>query len=172
MADYRPPLRDVGFVLDHVADLSGLCELPRYSHLDPDTIKAVLEENARFVADVIAPLNRVGDLETSVFDPATNEVHTPTGFADAYAQYVAAGWGGVPFPEEYDGGGFPWLVGIAMQEFISSANMAFSMAPLLTQGAIDLLMHHGSEEQKETFLKRMVTGEWTGTMNLLSLIHI
>ena len=166
MADYRPPLRDIDFVLDHVADLSGLCELPVYSHLDPDTVKGVLEENARFVADVIAPLNRVGDIETSVFDPATNTVRTPTGFADAYGQYVAAGWGGVPFPEDYDGGGFPWLVGIAMQEFISSANMAFSMAPLLTQGAIDLLMHHGSEEQKETFLTRMVTGEWTGTMNL------
>ena len=166
MADYRPPLRDIDFVLDHVADLSGLCELPVYSHLDPDTVKGVLEENARFVADVIAPLNRVGDIETSVFDPATNTVRTPTGFADAYGQYVAAGWGGVPFPEDYGGGGFPWLVGIAMQEFISSANMAFSMAPLLTQGAIDLLMHHGSEEQKETFLKRMVTGEWTGTMNL------
>ncbi|MBU3702503.1 MAG: acyl-CoA dehydrogenase, partial [Acidimicrobiia bacterium] len=166
MADYRPPLRDVEFVLDHVADLEALCELPAYAHLDPDTVKGVLEENARFVAEVIAPLNRVGDVETSVFDPATNTVRTPTGFADAYAQYVTAGWGGVPFPEVYDGGGFPWLVGIAMQEYISSANMAFSMAPLLTQGAIDLLMHHGSEEQKEIFLKRMVTGEWTGTMNL------
>jgi len=166
MADYRPPLRDVEFVLDHVADLAALCELPAYAHLDPDTVKGVLEENARFVAEVIAPLNRVGDVETSVFDPATNSVRTPTGFADAYAQYVAAGWGGVPFPEAYDGGGFPWLVGIAMQEYISSANMAFSMAPLLTQGAIDLLMHHGTEEQKEIFLKRMVTGEWTGTMNL------
>ncbi len=166
MADYRPPLRDVSFMLDHVADLAGLCELPAFAHLDPDTVKAVLEENARFVADVIAPLNRVGDVEGSVFDPATNTVRTPTGFADAYAQYVAAGWGGVPFPEAYDGGGFPWLVGIVMQEFISSGNMAFSMAPLLTQGAIDLLMHHGSEEQKEIYLKRMVTGEWTGTMNL------
>jgi alkylation response protein AidB-like acyl-CoA dehydrogenase len=93
-------------------------------------------------------------------------VRTPDGFIDAYRQYVDAGWGGVPFPEVYDGGGFPWLVGIVMQEFISSANMAFSMAPLLTQGAIDLLMHHGSEEQKEKYLKRMVTGEWTGTMNL------
>jgi alkylation response protein AidB-like acyl-CoA dehydrogenase len=129
-------------------------------------MKGVLEENARFVADVIAPLNRVGDTVGSVFEPATNTVRTPDGFIDAYHQYVDAGWGGVPFPEVYDGGGFPWLVGIVMQEFISSANMAFSMAPLLTQGAIDLLMHHGSEEQKEKYLKRMVTGEWTGTMNL------
>ena len=166
MADYRPPLRDIDFVLDHLVDVGALCALPAYSHLDPDTIKGVLVENARFVADVIAPLNRIGDVEGSQFDPATKSVRTPDGFIDAYHQYVEAGWGGVPFPEDYDGGGFPWLVGIVMQEFISSANMAFSMAPLLTQGAIDLLMHHGDEEQKETYLKRMVTGEWTGTMNL------
>lgn len=166
MADYRPPLRDVNYVLDHLVDLDGLCALPSYSALDGDTIKGVLEENARFVAEVIAPLNRIGDTVGSVFEPATNSVRTPDGFIDAYRQYVDAGWGGVPFPEVYDGGGFPWLVGIVMQEFISSANMAFSMAPLLTQGAIDLLMHHGNEEQKEKYLKRMVTGEWTGTMNL------
>ena len=153
-------------MLEHLTDLGGLCELPAYSGLDPDTIMGVLEENAKFVAEVIAPLNRVGDLEGSQHDPATNTVRTPTGFIDGYRRYVDAGWPGVPFPEVYDGGGFPWLVGITMQEFISSANMAFSMAPLLTQGAIDLLMHHGSEEQKERYLKPMVTGEWTGTMNL------
>jgi alkylation response protein AidB-like acyl-CoA dehydrogenase len=166
MADYRPPLRDVNYVLDHLVDLDGLCDLPEFAGLDADTIKGVLEENARFVAEVIAPLNRIGDTVGSVYEPTTNTVRTPDGFIDAYRQYVDAGWGGVPFPEVYDGGGFPWLVGIVMQEFISSANMAFSMAPLLTQGAIDLLMHHGSEEQKEKYLKRMVTGEWTGTMNL------
>lgn len=153
-------------MLDHLVDLEGLCALPEYAALDSDTIKGVLAENARFVAEVIAPLNRIGDTVGSVFEPATNTVRTPDGFIDAYRQYVDAGWGGVPFPEVYDGGGFPWLVGIVMQEFISSANMAFSMAPLLTQGAIDLLMHHGNEEQKEKYLKRMVTGEWTGTMNL------
>ena len=166
MAEYGPPLRDVNYVLDHLVDLDGLCDLPEFAGLDADTIKGVLEENARFVAEVIAPLNRIGDTVGSIFEPATNSVRTPDGFIDAYRQYVDAGWGGVPFPEVYDGGGFPWLVGIVMQEFISSANMAFSMAPLLTQGAIDLLMHHGNEEQKEKYLKRMVTGEWTGTMNL------
>ena len=153
-------------MLDHLTDLGALCELPAFAGLDPDTIKSVLEENARFIAEVIAPLNRVGDLEGSQHDPATNTVRTPEGFIEAYNQYVAAGWGGVPFPEAYDGGGFPWLVGIVMQELISSANMAFSVAALLTQGAIDMLMHHGSEEQRERYLKRMVTGEWTGTMNL------
>jgi 3-(methylthio)propanoyl-CoA dehydrogenase len=166
VADYRPPLRDIFFGLDQLNDLDALSSLESYEHVDADTIKGVLEENGRFVADVIAPLNRSGDLEGSVHDPSDNTVRTPEGFKEAYAQYVEAGWGGVPFPVEYDGGGFPWLMGIAMQEVISSANMAFSMAPLLTQGAIDLLMHHGDEEQKEVYLKKMVTGEWSGTMNL------
>jgi 3-(methylthio)propanoyl-CoA dehydrogenase len=166
VADYRPPLRDIRFVLDHLTDVAALCELPDFAHLDPEVITGVIEENARFTAEVIAPLNRSGDVETSRHDPASNSVTTPEGFIDAYHQYVAAGWGGVPFPEVYGGGGFPWLIGIVLQEFISSANMAFSMAPLLTQGAIDLLMHHGDERQKEVFLTKMVTGEWTGTMNL------
>jgi 3-(methylthio)propanoyl-CoA dehydrogenase len=166
VADYRPPLRDVAFVLEHLVDLDALCSLEEFSQLDPETITGALEENGRFVAEVIAPLNRVGDIEGSVHDPATNTVRTPTGFPDAYRRYVEAGWGGVPFPAAYDGGGFPWIMGIALQEFISSANMAFSMAPLLTQGAIDLLLEHGNEELKERYLRRMVTGEWTGTMNL------
>ena len=153
-------------MLDHLTDLAALCELPAFSSLDPETIKGVIEENARFVSEVIAPLNRVGDVEGSVHHPETNTVTTPDGFIDAYHRYVEAGWGGVPFPEAYDGGGFPWVVGLALQELISSANMAFSVAALLTQGAIDMLMHHGSEEQHERFLKKMVTGEWTGTMNL------
>lgn len=166
MADYRPPVRDISFVLDNLVDLDALCALDEFSHIDADTLKGALEENARFVADVIAPINRNGDVQGSVHDPATNLVRTPDGFADAYQQYVDGGWGGVPFPTAYDGGGFPWLAGIVLQEFISSANMAFSMAPLLTQGAIDLLLEHGSEELKERYLRRMVTGEWTGTMNL------
>src|SRR5262249_10109911 len=117
-------------------------------------------------ADQIAPLNRVGDEVGAVHDADTNTVTTPPGFPDAYAQYVDAGWGAVPFPADYGGGGFPWLMGIAMQELITSANMSFSMCPLLTQGAIDLLLHHGSEEQNEIYLRRMVSGEWPGTMNL------
>jgi len=166
VADYRAPLRDIRFVLDRLTDIEGLCALEAFSHLDPETIMGVIEENGRFTADVIAPLNRSGDVETSRYDAASASVTTPAGFVDAYRQYVAGGWGGVAFPETYGGGGFPWLIGIVLQEFISSANMAFSMAPLLTQGAIDLLMHHGSEQQKETYLTKMVTGEWTGTMNL------
>jgi 3-(methylthio)propanoyl-CoA dehydrogenase len=166
MAEYRPPLRDIFFALDHLVDVDGLSRLEAFAGTDADTVKGILEENGRFIADVIAPLNRPGDLQGSVHDPADGTVTTPDGFAEAYRQYVDAGWGGVPFPADYGGGGFPWVVGVAMQELISSANMAFSMCPLLTQGAIDLLMNHGSEEQKERYLQKMVTGEWTGTMNL------
>lgn len=166
MADYRPPFRDIHFVLDNLVDLDELCQFEPFKHTDPDTIKSVLEENGRFVSEVIAPLNRNGDVQGSVHDPKTNTVATPDGFKEAYAQYVAAGWGGVPFDPAYGGGGFPWLVGIAMQELISSANLSFSMCALLTQGAIDLLTEHGTEEQREVYLQKMVTGEWTGTMNL------
>ncbi len=166
MADYKPPFRDINFVLDNLVDLGELCEFEPFKHVDPDTIKGVLEENGRFVSEVIAPLNRIGDVQGSVHDASSNTVKTPDGFPAAYQQYVDAGWGGVPFDPNYGGGGFPWLVGIVMQELMTTANMAFSMGPLLTQGAIDLLLHHASEEQKEVYLPKMVSGEWAGTMNL------
>ena len=165
MAEYTAPLRDIRFVLEHLVDLASVTELPGFEHVDADGVYSVLEENARFMEDVIAPLNRVGDEQGSVRQ-ADGSVTTPDGFAAAYQAYVDAGWNGVAFPPEYGGGGFPWLVGIAMQEILTSANMAFSMCPLLNQGAVDMLLHHASEEHKETYLPKMVTGEWTGTMNL------
>jgi alkylation response protein AidB-like acyl-CoA dehydrogenase len=165
MAEYTAPLRDVRFALEHLADLSGVLDLPGYEQVDSDAVLSVLEENARFMEDIVAPLNRVGDLQGSVRND-DGTVSTPEGFVAAYKAYVEAGWGGVALPEEYGGGGFPWLVGVAMQEILTSANMAFSMCPLLNQGAIDMLLHHASEEHKETYLPKMVTGEWTGTMNL------
>src|SRR5690606_9966698 len=112
-----------------------------------------------------APLNRVGDEQHSRRNP-DGSVSTPEGFKAAYDRYVAAGWPGVPFPPEYGGGGFPWVVGIVMQEMMQAANLAFSLGPLLTQGAIDMLLQHGSEEQRERYLPKMVAGEWAGTMNL------
>jgi alkylation response protein AidB-like acyl-CoA dehydrogenase len=166
MAEYLPPHRDIDFVLDNLVDLDEICQLDTYKHTDPDTLKSVLEEYGRWVAEQVAPLNRVGDEVGCTHDAAANTVTTPPGFTDAYAQYVEAGWGAVPFPADYGGGGFPWLMGIAMQELITSANISLSMCPLLTQGAIDLLLHHGSEEQNELYLRRMVSGEWPGTMNL------
>ena len=166
MADYSAPLDDIRFVLRHIAKLGEVADLEGYEHADVETVEGVLDECARFMEEVIAPLNRVGDLQGSVHDPETLEVRTPDGFIEAYKAYVDAGWGGVPFPEAYGGGNFPWLVGIAMQELMTASNEAFSMAPLLTQGAIDAIIAHGDETQKETYLPKMVSGEWTGTMNL------
>jgi alkylation response protein AidB-like acyl-CoA dehydrogenase len=165
MAEYTAPLRDMRFVLEHLVDLASIAELPGFDHVDADGVYAVLEENARFMEDLVAPLNRVGDLVGSVRND-DGSVTTPEGFRAAYKAYVDAGWGGVAFPPEYGGGGFPWIVGIALQEILTSANMAFSMCPLLNQGALDMLLHHASEEHKETYLPKMVSGEWTGTMNL------
>ena len=156
MADYRPPLDDIRFVLTNVVDIGALA--------DASEVDALLEEAARFIAQEIAPTNRTGDIEGVKL--ADGVVTTPKGFKEAYAKYVDAGWGAVPFDPEYGGGGFPWLVAIALQEMMTSANMSFSMAPLLTQGAIELLAHHASEEQRNTYLPKMITGEWTGTMNL------
>ena len=153
------------FVLQHVTDLVGLAALPGYEHADPATVNGILEEAARFFEEQFAPLNRVGDVQHSRRND-DGTVTTPEGFGKAYRRYVEAGWPAVPFPVEYGGGGFPWLVGIAMQEMMTAANMAFSLCPLLTQGAIDMLVHYGDEQQRETYLPKMVTGEWTGTMNL------
>jgi 3-(methylthio)propanoyl-CoA dehydrogenase len=162
---YDAPLADIDFCLNRIADLGALSQFDTFSHADPAMVRDLLAEANRFMSERIAPLNQVGDVEGSVRHP-DGTVTTPTGFADAYAEYVAGGWGAVPFDVGYGGGGFPWMVGIALQEILTSANMAFSMAPLLTQGAIDALRHHASEELRMTYLPKMISGEWTGTMNL------
>src|SRR5215218_9659624 len=165
MAEYVPPLDDIRFTLEHVTDLAALAALPGFEHADPETVAGLLEEAGRFFAEQFAPLNRIGDVQHSHRN-ADGSVSTPEGFAKAYHRYVDAGWPAVPFPPEFGGGGFPWLVGVAMQEELTSANMGFSLCPLLTQGAIDMLLHNGSEAQREVYLPKMVTGEWSGTMNL------
>jgi alkylation response protein AidB-like acyl-CoA dehydrogenase len=164
MSDYSPPFDDIRFVLDHVTPLDQLLELDAFKAVDGDSVHGVLEEFGRLMSEVWAPTNAVGDHEGSRVEG--DEVITATGFAEAYRAYAEAGWGAVPFAEEYGGGGFPWIVGIVMQELLNSANMALAMAPLLTQGAIDAILHHGSEEQKEKYLLKMVSAEWTGSMNL------
>ena len=165
MPEYAPPLADIRFVLQHVVDMAGLAKLEVFAHADPGTVDSVIEEAGKFMAEVLAPLNRIGDTTGSRLEP-DGSVVTPPGFREAYARYVEAGWGAIPFDPEFGGGGFPWLVTIVLQEMLTSANMAFSLCPLLTQGAIDMLAHHGSPEQQGLYLARMVTGEWTGTMNL------
>jgi 3-(methylthio)propanoyl-CoA dehydrogenase len=165
MAGYVPPLDDIRFTMEHVTDLATLAALPGFEHADPETVAGLLDEAGRFFAEQFAPLNRLGDVQHSHRHPDAS-VTTPDGFAKAYHRYVDAGWPAVPFPPEFGGGGFPWLVGTAMQEELTSANMGLSLCPLLTQGAIDMLLHNGSEAQREVYLPKMVTGEWSGTMNL------
>ncbi|MCB0995156.1 MAG: acyl-CoA dehydrogenase family protein, partial [Acidimicrobiales bacterium] len=165
MTDYQPPFDDIRFTLETMCDLPELWGIERFAHLDTETTLAVIEEAGRFMAEVVAPTNVDGDRVGSRRNPDGSVTAAP-GFAHAYERFVAAGWGAVPFDPEFGGGGFPWLVGLVIQEMLTSANMAFSLCPLLTQGAIDMLYQHADERLKELYLSRMVTGEWTGTMNL------
>ena len=165
MSDYQPPLDDIRFVMDQVADLDSITATERFAHVDADTIHEVIVEVGRFMAEVVAPTNRDGDTIGSQWQP-DNTVVTPTGFGPAYAKWVESGFGAMPFDPDYGGAGFPWVSAIAVQELLTSANMALSLCPLLTQGAIDAIHAHGSDEQKASYLPKMLTGEWTGTMNL------
>src|SRR4051794_13038020 len=141
MSEYRPPLDDIRFLLTHVVDLGALSKLEPFASIEGDAVFGVLEEFGRLMSEVWSPTNTIGDEEGSHLEGDT--VITPAAFKDAYHQYVLAGWGAVAIDEAYGGGGFPWLVGVAMQEMLNSANMALAMAPLLTQGAIDAILHHG-----------------------------
>jgi alkylation response protein AidB-like acyl-CoA dehydrogenase len=165
MSEYVAPLTDIDFVLRHVVGYDELASWEPFAHADLETSLGVLEECGRFMAEVVAPLNRVGDTQGARLD-GHGSVVTPDGFKAAYRAFVDAGWNAVAMPPEFDGGGFPWVVGIAIQEMLTAANMGFSLCPLLTQGAIDALLHHGSSEQQAQWLPKMITGEWTGTMNL------
>jgi acyl-CoA dehydrogenase len=126
----------------------------------------LLAEFGTFCADVIAPLNPVGDEQGAAYNPHTGEVTTTPGWKEAYAKYVEAGWGTVSFGEEAGGGGFPWLLTVAMQEILSSANVAFSLCPMLTQGSVEAIAQYGTDEQRATYLTKLASGQWTGTMNL------
>lgn len=165
MTTYSAPLHDMQFVLNTYCNLPAIMAMPDFADLDPTTVSDLLAEAARFFEERFAPLNTVGDVVGSHRND-DGSVTTPPGFKEAYAAYVEAGWGAVGFEPGFGGGGFPWLVNIALQEMMNSANMALTMAPLLTQGAIDAIMHHGDEIQKMTYLPKMISGQWTGTMNL------
>ena len=165
MSDFRVDLDEISFNLRHVADLDGLAKLEAFEHVEADVVDQVLAEAARFAEEVIAPLNRTGDTEGSRrLDDGS--VATPTGFREAYRAYVEAGWGSLSIDPTYGGGGFPHLVGLAVEEMFTSACMSWSLCPLLTQGAINMLSAHGTDEQKALYLPQMASGDWTGTMNL------
>ena len=164
MADYRSPVKDALFTLRHIGMLEELSKTERYSHADPETVASVLEEQGRFMQEVFAPTNAIGDREGLAWSP--EGVAVPEAFRSAYAKFVDAGWQGLNAEVEYGGAGFPESVFACAAEFETAANGALTMAPGLTTGAIECLQAWGSEEQKETYLRKLVTGEWTGTMNL------
>ncbi|MGC4367677.1 acyl-CoA dehydrogenase C-terminal domain-containing protein [Hydrogenophaga sp. R2] len=167
MPVYNPPLRDMQFVMHEVLKVTDTFrEMPAHAEIDVDTINAVLEEAGKFASQVIFPLNISGDTEGCKLDPKTHEVTTPKGFKEAYKQYVEGGWAALSSDPEYGGQGLPLAVNQCLYEMMNSANQAWTMYPGLTHGAYASLHTHGTDEQKATYLAKMVSGEWTGTMCL------
>ena len=161
---YTAPLADMRFALREVAGLAGVAALPGYEHATDDTIDAVLEEAAKLAGNGLAPLNRDGDKVGATLENGV--VRTAPGFAALYKEFVDGGWNSLPFDPEFGGQGMPWLLATTVQEMWQAANMGFGLVLLLNQGAIDAIHHHGSEAQKAAYLPKMISGEWTGTMNL------
>jgi alkylation response protein AidB-like acyl-CoA dehydrogenase len=164
MSDYAAPIADMRFALAEIAGLRDVAALPGCDQAAPDLVDQVLDEAGKLARDVLAPLNVVGDRTHSRLENGI--VRTPPGFADAYKSYVEGGWNSLPFDPEYGGQGLPQLVATAVLEMWTSSNLSFSLCPMLTIGAVELLQAHGSEEQKRLYLAKMISGEWTGTMNL------
>ena len=165
MPTYTAPARDTRFIVNEVLNLAGYGNLPGFESATSDIIDTVIGEGGKFCAEVLAPINRSGDEEGCTRN-ADNSVTTPAGFKEAYKAFCEAGWGTISQPEEFGGQGMPHVLGFALEEFISSANQAFGMYPGLTNGAVSALLAKGSPEQQEKYLPKMISGEWSGTMNL------
>ena len=167
MPQYTPPLRDMQFLLHEVFDAVGVLKaLPAHAEVDVDTLNAVLEEGGKFAVQVTAPINLSGDAEGCKLDITSHAVTTPHGFKDAYAQYVAGGWPALSCDPDYGGQGLPLTLNLCLYEMLNSANQAWTMYPGLSHGAYEALHAHGTPEQKATFLPKLTSGEWTGTMCL------
>ena len=161
MSEYMPPLKDMAFTL---YDVLGFDNQAQESELDRETVEAILDEAGKLASQVLAPINKIGDEEGAKL--TGNEVKTASGFKDAYQQYQQSGWNSVPFSPEYGGQGLPWALAFPVQEMWQAANMSFGLCPMLNQGAVEAIEHHGSDELKTTYLPNLISGHWTGTMNL------
>ncbi|UCV10617.1 acyl-CoA dehydrogenase [Dechloromonas denitrificans] len=164
MSEYVAPLKDIRFVMQELAGLDQVVALPGCEEASPDVVDAILDEAAKFAGEVLSPLNRVGDREGAKW--ADKVVTTSPGFKEAYRQFVDNGWNGLGCDPEFGGQGLPRLLSAAVSEMWKASNHAFSLCPMLTQGAIEALMIAGTDAQKATYLPKLVSGEWTGTMNL------
>jgi alkylation response protein AidB-like acyl-CoA dehydrogenase len=164
MHDYQAPLEDMRFVLRELVDRKLLAELPGSEDATSDVAEAILEEAAKFAGGVLSPLNRPGDVEGVRWHDT--EVSTATGWKSAYGAFVAGGWNALACPREFGGQGLPRVLSALVEEMWNGANMSFTLCPMLTRGAIEAIDLRGSERQKKMFLPKMVSGEWTGTMNL------
>ena len=161
---YKAPLKDMLFNIQHIANIEQVAQIPGFEEAGFDTAQAVLEECAKFNEGVLAPLNWAGDINPSSFKNGV--VTTTPGFKEAFKQYAEGGWQALQHPAEYGGQGLPKTIGAACGEMLNSANMSFALCPLLSDGAIEALLTAGSDELKATYLEKLVSGEWTGTMNL------
>ena len=161
---YTAPLRDIRFALEEIAGIGAVAALPGYEEATEELRDSILDEAAKIAGEVLAPLNRVGDTQGAKW--VDGNVTTPDGWSDAWNTLVEGGWNGLPFDAQWGGMGLPNVLNTAVQEMWHAANMAFALNPMLTQGAVNALQQFASDELKRTYLPRMVSGEWTGTMNL------
>ncbi|MEM8798437.1 MAG: acyl-CoA dehydrogenase C-terminal domain-containing protein [Pseudomonadota bacterium] len=162
---YTAPVSDIRFTLETICKLDDLAERPAFSDLSSDLVDAILEEAGKLASGALAPLNWPGDQAGSVRQ-SDGSVKTPEGFPEAYKQFVEGGWNCLSGSTEYGGQGLPYIMQTAVMDMMTSANMAFSLCPLLSQGAIEALTAHGTEDLRQTYLEKLISGEWTGTMNL------
>jgi alkylation response protein AidB-like acyl-CoA dehydrogenase len=164
VAEYVAPLKDMRFVLKHVVGLDQVNQLPGWEEVTEDVVDAILEEASKLASEVLSPLNSTGDRQGAKWKDGV--VTTPQGFKEAYWQYVNAGWGNILSPTKFGGQGLPHLMATPVEEMWGASNLAFKLCPMLTQGAIEAIEHVGPESLREKFLPNMVSGKWTGTMNL------